>query len=259
MWSSEVHDTLRIYVARCGPEPRAVLVVTDGNGLFGLAVSTVGLMQLPRLVPSLLVVGIGYPSAHMLADTVALRNRDLTPTASAAFAGSGGADAFLRFIRAELTPWVERHHLGGPAESIYFGHSLGGLFGTYVMLSEPSSFDHYIIGSPSLWWDHYWIFDYEAEQALRRSDLAAKVFVGIGGDETDEGRRREGRGLPDGHPLKPVRTHLDMVADLGRFNRALRGRHYPTLELADAVFPGEFHVTVPGTVLTHGLRQVFNT
>src|SRR5262245_59210630 len=101
----EVHDLastavgapLRIFLGLCGEEPSTVLVVTDANGLFGLTVDTVRLMQLPALVPSLLVVGIGYPDATTIADTVDIRVRDLTPTVSRHFERSGRADAFLAF------------------------------------------------------------------------------------------------------------------------------------------------------------------
>jgi predicted alpha/beta superfamily hydrolase len=257
VWSREVQDTFRLFVGRCGDQPEAVLFVADANGLFGLALDTVRLMQLPALVPAMLLVGVGYPTSRTIADTMAIRVRDLTPTTSTPFPGSGGADAFLRFLRNEVFPWLERDHPACLARSMYFGHSLGGLLGVHALLSDPPTFDHLILSSPSLWWDHHRVFEHEQERARVRDDLAATVFFGIGADETDEGRRREAAKLPDGHPLKPPRTHLDMVDDLARFVDALRRRGYPSLELEAIVFPDEYHVTVPGTVLSHGLRHTF--
>ena len=70
LWSDAVNDTFRIFVGHCGADPQGVLLVTDANGLFGLTVDTVRLMQLPALVPSLLVVGVGYPDAANVIDTV---------------------------------------------------------------------------------------------------------------------------------------------------------------------------------------------
>jgi predicted alpha/beta superfamily hydrolase len=257
MWSEEVHDTFRLFVGSCGDSPEAVLVLTDANGLFGMAVDTIRLMQLPALLPAILVVGIGYPSARTIGDTIEIRARDLTPTPSSWFPGSGGADAFLRFVRSELLPWLEIDHPSCLAESVYFGHSLGGLFGSHVLLSEPATFGHYIISSPSLWWDHHRIFERVAERATLGRDLGADVFLGIGADETDDGRRREGRNLPDGHPLKPHRTRLDMVEDMMRFADAIRGCNYPGLRLDAMVFPDEYHATVPATVMGRGLRRIF--
>jgi hypothetical protein len=83
------------------------------------------------------------------------------------------------------------------------------------------------------------------------------VFLAIGADETDEGRRREGVNLPVGHRAKPPDQYLDMVDDVVRFAAALRSREYPSLELTTAVYPDEFHVTVPALVFTRGLRHFF--
>jgi predicted alpha/beta superfamily hydrolase len=85
LWSSDVGDTLRVFVGHCGDQPEAMLCLTDGNGIFGMAVDTVRLMQLPALLPPMLVVGIGYPQAATLRDTIGVRARDLTPTKSSAF------------------------------------------------------------------------------------------------------------------------------------------------------------------------------
>jgi predicted alpha/beta superfamily hydrolase len=212
-------------------------------------------MQIPALLPSTLVVGIGYPDALTIADTVDVRVRDLTPTPSPHFEGSGGADAFLRFVRTELFPWLDGRVPSASAARIYFGHSLGGLFGVDVLLSEPDTFDRYILSSPSLWWDHYVAFERAAHRAATHDDLAAGVYIGIGAFETDDGRRTEGARLPVGHPAKPGRTRLDMVADVLRFTEALRGRNYSSLDVTCRVFPDEFHATVPAVVLSHGLRH----
>ncbi len=257
VWSSEVGETFRLFVGECGAEPEVTLIVTDGNGLFGLAVDTVRLMQIPALLPSMLVVGIGYPGAAVMADTIDVRNRDLAPTHWPAFPGSGGADKFLAFICGSLLERIAHRTPSCLDRIVYFGHSLGGLFGTVALLEEPPPFTDYILSSPSLFWSRYHVFDREEQRAATRADLPAKVFFGIGALETDEGRRLEGRNLPAGHPRKPPATHLDMVADLLRFTDRLRARGYPSLDLEMEVYPDEFHNTVPCTVLSRGLRHLF--
>jgi predicted alpha/beta superfamily hydrolase len=237
-------DRFRLFTGTCGDDPRATLIVVDGNGLFGLTLDTVRMMHLVALVPDLLVVGIGYSEAESIADTVFLRQRDLTPTASEHFPGSGGADAFLDFIVGTVLP---AHETG---RSVFFGHSLGGLFGTHALLQERKSFDDYIISSPSLWWDHYAVFDREFTPA------SARVFFGIGADETDEGRRRETANLADGDPFKAANTYLDMVDDLESFVAKLHP--HAEFDVAYEVVAGEFHATVPGAVLTRGLRFMFS-
>ncbi len=75
LWSESVGDTFRVFVGHCGPDPQGILFVTDANGLFGLAVDTVRLMQIPALVPSLLVVGVGYPDGSGTGDETKARFR----------------------------------------------------------------------------------------------------------------------------------------------------------------------------------------
>jgi uncharacterized protein len=257
LWSDEVQDTFRLFIGHCGDQPKTAMFVTDANGLFGMSVDTVRLMQLPGLLPSMLIIGIGYPRAATITDTIAIRTRDLTPSRSAHFDGSGGGDAFLRFTRRELFPWVEQRFPSSLGDVVYFGHSLGGLFGVHALLDDVPAFDRFIISSPSLWWDHYIEFERERQRASRHDDLIATVYFGIGADETDEGRRREAINLAADDPAKPPRTYLDMVGDLVRFADRLEARRYPNLELKVTVFPDEFHATVPTTVLSRGLRQLF--
>jgi predicted alpha/beta superfamily hydrolase len=258
IWSSEVEDTFRVFIGACGSQPEVTIIVSDGNGLFGLVVDTVRLMQIPAMLPSVLVVGIGYPGVDNVADTIDIRVRDLTPTHWKIYPGSGGADRFLAFIRETLFNWLADRSPSALASTVYFGHSLGGLLGAHALLGAQPSFSHSIISSPSLFWDHYVIFDEERQRAETAQDIPTHAFFGIGALETDEGRRIEGEKLPLGHPRKPPATHLDMVDDLRRFTDALLSRRYPHLDMRFAVYPDEFHATVAGTVLTHGLRHFFS-
>jgi uncharacterized protein len=257
LWSDDVGDTFRVFMGRCGPEPEITLVVTDGNGLFGLALDTVRLMQIPGLMPSAVVVGIGYPGAETVADTVGIRERDLAPTSWSAFPGSGGAERFLRFIEGPVLEQVGLRFPRSTGSTVYFGHSLGGLFGTWALLREPPPFTHFILSSPSLYWDGDAVFAGEAERAGTGAELAARVFFGIGELEDDDGRRRETHNLPAGHRHKAARTRLDMVGDLRRFAERLGSRGYPGLDLELVVVPDEYHATVPAAVLTRALRHFF--
>lgn len=264
--SSEVHDLhsaavgddFRIRVAECGEDPQGILLVADGNGFFGLVVDTVRLMQIPGLIPSLVVVAVGYPGASTLIDTAQIRARDLTPTHSSMFGQSGHADEFTRFLSEELGPWLNNKFPQAADDITYFGHSLGGLFGTYVLLTQPTLFDRYILSSPSLWWDRELMFRIEQERSIAEDDLPTSAFFGIGALETDEGRRAEAINLAADHAFKPPPIHLDMVDDMRRFTTRLGSRNYPTLDLKTVEIADEFHATVPGVVLSKALRHFWN-
>lgn len=255
--SDAVGDTFRIFVAPCGDDPEVTLLLTDANGLFGLTVDTVRLLQIPAIVPSMLVVGVGYPGASELVDTVEIRARDLTPTPTSMFERSGGADDFIGFLERELAPWLAARHPSAVRERILFGHSLGGLFGTYVLLTRPELFGRYIVSSPSLWWDDGVAFRLAQHRAIPPDAAAPSAFFGIGSLETDDGRRREATNLPDGHPAKPPARHLDMVDDLRRFVSRLPVTDESDANLEYVEITDEFHATVPATVLSRGLRHFF--
>ena len=60
----------------------------------------------------------------------------------------GQAKDHLAFIRDEVIPYVENNYRTDPDSRTYFGYSLSGAFGAYIVLTQPDSFDNYIIGSP---------------------------------------------------------------------------------------------------------------
>jgi predicted alpha/beta superfamily hydrolase len=241
-----------------------VLYVTDANGLFAGAVEMVRFMQLSAHLPPLLVVGVGYRKGA-IDETILLRARDFTPTFDPGFQRifpdhtlMGGADRFLAFFRDELQPWVRSRYRVDAHDAAYFGHSLGGLFGTYVLLTQPDTFTRYGIGSPSLWWHDDMIFGCEAGYAATHDDLPAKAFFAVGANEDHDGRQREASRLPDEERSKASLRYIDMAADTERMVASLRSRDYPNLEIDSIVLPDEFHVTVQHVNLSRALRFLFD-
>jgi len=94
---------------------------------------------------------------------------------------TGKASNHLSFIRSDVIKYVEKNYRTDPAERTYFGYSLGGLFGAYVLLAEPSTFNHYILGSPSLGPRRVKYFDeLEKKMAPQQQSIDTNVFVSIG-------------------------------------------------------------------------------
>ena len=178
-----------------------VLYVLDPDIAFGTVAETAFLLQLGRELPELLLVGIGYPVESAFG-TFGLRCRDLTPTEDNEWLeeflkhmpvpmesrGTGGADDFLRFVRKELTPFVNANYRADPEDSALLGHSFGGLFALYALFHQPDTFKRYIIGSASTKWDNDVIFGYETDYAANNTDLPAKVFMSIGSLEEEAGQ-----------------------------------------------------------------------
>lgn len=139
-----------------------------------------------------------------------------------------GADRFLAFLRDELKPWVRERYGADPDDSMFFGDSRGGLFATYVLVTEPTT----------------------REGRLRRRRPRGP------------GRRRT---LPRAAAARPTgrmgrRGYIpeDYVGYCERMVAALRSRGYPSLQIECEVLPGEYHETAPPLNLSRSVRYVFD-
>ena len=151
----------------------------------------------------------------------------------------GQAEGYRRFIAADVFPLIARQYRADMGRKIFVGHSHGSLLGLHVLFSEPSMFEQYILGSPSLWYGKRIMFEREKAYAASRKDLKAQVYFGIG--------QLEGR--------KPGDSDKDdMVADMKQLESVLKSRRYPGLRIESRVFADEDHLTVAPHIITRGLK-----
>ena len=138
------------------------------------------------LMPDVILVGVSWQKDLDAEQAFASRFRDYTMTAYAdperqAEHQAGQAGRHLNFIRNDVIRHVEDNYRADPDQRAYFGYSLGGQFGAYVLLAQPDTFRHYILGSPALGRGGAEFIDaLEAETASRRQTHDANVFVSIG-------------------------------------------------------------------------------
>ncbi len=173
-----------------------VVYMTDAHGGF-IDEDGMRLMMLSD-TPRFIAVGIGYPGARTILQGLGIRARDLTHVpvkdanagADMPIAGmlkpavaTGGGPKFLAFIRQELMPFIDARYPTNPKDRAYWGDSLGGLFGCYVLFTQPDTFNRYIIGSPSIWWAGEDVIKLAEQYFKTHDDLAANVFMGVGGLE----------------------------------------------------------------------------
>jgi predicted alpha/beta superfamily hydrolase len=215
-----------------------VLYVTDANSNFAAAVQCVRHMIQKKQLPPILVVGIGYRT-----DSLAriLRLRDMTPDHDPAIRRShaGRSSFFLRFIKEELMPYVQKNYRTS-TDAVYAGMAIGGVFGLYVLFHQPETFKRYLIASPSIWYDSSVIFKYQKEYMQTRRDLKASVYLSAGGrEETEAGFTR-------------METNVRQLSEL------LENRHYPGLRIQTQVLEGETHFSVFPAALNQGLRYLFS-
>ena len=98
----------------------------------------------------------------------------------------GQARNHLTFIRNDVIKYVEANYQTDPAERIYFGFSLGGEFGSYILFEEPDTFKHYVLGSPAFNAESLqFVQDLAAKSETVDKPLDANVYVSVGERETD--------------------------------------------------------------------------
>lgn len=218
-----------------------VLYIADADYGFPLIRSIARRINLEGPVTDdFILVGLSYAKGE---DGMVSRRRDYTPVPQAGRAGTGEAPGYQRYLRDTVLPFVEGRFRAAAGERVFMGHSYGALLGTQILLTEPTLFRKYILGSPSLWYGKRAMFDLEAAYAKTARDLPAEVFLYVGEYEAvKSGDRRYNRST-------------DMVKDLASFEKRLRSRGYDGLRVNSNVLVGENHLTVFPAGFTWGILQ----
>ena len=88
-----------------------------------------------------------------------------------------GAPAFLTFIEKEVMPFIEKQYRTTDERAIY-GHSMGGMFTTFVLFNRPDLFNMVLIGAPA---NNGNLLMPAAKLYFKdHKDLKSKVFIGVG-------------------------------------------------------------------------------
>ena len=214
-----------------------VLYVLDAETNFGGVSYIVQRLIKDQLIPEILLIGIAYDVDYDR--FYRMRSLDLTPTEVTTFRPggihhpSGGAEPFSRFIQAELIPHVDRTYRTQVSERALYGHSFGGLFGTYVLLHHPEMFNRYLLLSPSLWWDRKTLYG-DLDRLPPRIG-PTRLFMASGDLE------------PHIDDHQTAFTELLMRQDVGG------------LTIESEVLDNETHRTIFGPGFTRGLRFLYAT
>ncbi|MFP2994792.1 alpha/beta hydrolase-fold protein [Spongiivirga sp. MCCC 1A20706] len=86
----------------------------------------------------------------------------------------GQAKNHLSFIRNDVIKYVESNYHVASNNRTYFGYSLGGEFGAYILLTQPDTFKNYILGSPTINKDTPFLSD------NKHKSLNSNLFISYG-------------------------------------------------------------------------------
>lgn len=112
----------------------------------------------------------------------------------------GQADNHLNFIRNDVIKYVDNSYRTDPDSRTYFGYSLSGEFGAYILLTQPDTFNNYIIGSPSIRNEVDYLSELYANIRAAESykGFNANVFVAYGTLEEEQ-------------VVEPIKEFIDII------------------------------------------------
>lgn len=228
-----------------GEKQYPVVFVADAAYSFPLVRSIRNLLgQDGRNIEDFVLVGLS-PERQMSAQNS--RSRDYTPSVPVrsspdAYTAEryGQADVYRDYLEQQVFPLIAAEYDVDMERKVFVGHSYGGLFGSYVLLTRPQMFSAYILGSPSLWFDKHRILGIEADYDRDHDALPARVMLYAGEFET-----------PGDSPRHF--NSVDLIGDIQRFEQRLESRGYRGLTVDSEVLPGEDHLTVFPSLVSRGL------
>ena len=243
-----------------GPAPEAgypVVYVLDAAHSFATVTDIVRLQEL--FFGPALVVGIRYEDPF----EVDRRGFDFTPPPDQSWADEaepgdvGGADAFITFILDKLKPAIAQRAKINPEKQALFGHSLGGLFALYVLLTRPQAFDTYVAASPSIQYGDSQILNKLAEIRKRGfPGMQRRLLITVGGLEDapspEELRFAKDRNIPIPPPSPPPAPGQDIVSRRSELVESLQS--IVGLEASFAPFDGDTHNSSIPADLGRGVR-----
>ena len=177
-----------------------------------------------------ILIGIGYAD---LINSATHRKHDFSPPFGRTPGRTGGADAYLQFLKQTIIPYAEAHLPLARGERVLAGHSYGGLFATHALCREPDLFRAYLIMSPALWFDGGKIYTEQCQTPLH----ATQVFLAA-----------NAMGTP---------TSDAMVRDVHRLEMLLSGRQH--ILLRNDTFAGRDHNGVVAPAAEMSLPLLFPT
>ena len=127
--------------------------------------------------PEMILVGVSN-SKH--------RTRDLTVSKIKEKYGipfteeNGEADQFLDFLENELIPFIQSKYPVTEYRTL-IGHSYGGLFTAYTLITKPDLFANYLAIDPSLDWDNQYLIKKTKESISSQKYHNKSLFISLSG------------------------------------------------------------------------------
>ncbi len=149
---------------------------------------------------------------------------------------SGGATKFLKSLKTEIIPFIDKHYKTN-ADRGLSGHSLGGLFAAYCLINSDGYFTRFGINSPAFYWDNEKILNQAVAQFAHNESFdipATKVFMSVGGND-----------------------QIGYLPQMKKMQTSLEHADYENIDLSWQIFDGETHVSVYPAMLSRTITTLY--
>ncbi len=204
-----------------------VIYITDGEWAMSPFSFIYRFSESENFVPPAIIVSV--PNRYI--EKANQRDRDFLPVHVSQPAISGGAGNFLSFLKNELVPYIDKTYPTSGVNSLY-GHSYGGLFVLYALLSEPELFDSYYATDPPFRWNNDYLIKMADEKL---AGLPPHKILWIAGIESTY----KGQGI-------------------SRLGDVLKLKASADLRWKVATFPNETHNSVRLKAMYDGMKFVYS-
>jgi len=187
-------------------------------------------------IPKSIVVGIANVDRRrdFTFPTSVIDDQEKYPTA-------GHSDLFIQFIEKELQPYIESKYKANDSKTI-IGESLGGLLATEILLKHPTLFDHYVIISPSLWWNKGSLLNQPGEILEAKYSLPTVVYIGVGKE-----------GLTPSDPPRMMEVDANLLAE------KIKNSKSKSVQVYFDYLPAENHATVGHQAIYNAFKMIYST
>lgn len=177
----------------------------------------------------------------------AIRERDFTPTnvdwtfngkLLEKFENIGNAANYTVFFEKELIPFINKNYRTSN-KRVLIGESFGGLFASYVLLTNHTLFTDYLIIDATYIWDNNYLNRYFKSNQLENKEMAGNVYFTFANNATafgEIGKTNYKWGLA--------------------FAEKLSNHRSKNLKVTQRYFESETHGTVAGLSWYYGLRKL---
>jgi len=201
-----------------------VVYVLDADGRDQHTVPTARFLFVNGRMPKAIIVGVFNID----------RNHDFLPDSSRSALTGGGADAFAKFFREELIPYIDKGYKT-EGYNVLVGHSYGGVFAMNCLINDPELFNAYIAIDPSFWYKNRMMIKKTHDEFLASKNWGRVLFIS----------GREGNGMKD--------MGVDAMDSLLKAS-APAGLSWKVVAYAD-----EDHGSVPFKSVYDGFRFIFDS